>query len=83
MHWMMQGTRAEFEGRKRGGFWTFNVVKAGDRAGETISLVRCSKESRADVDKWLAVSPMQIAMLKPRCTVSAEQNALLQQLAFS
>ena len=53
----MQGARIEIEGRKRGHYWTFNVVKDGARPGETISLVRCSTESQNTADHWLTVSP--------------------------
>ena len=53
----MQGARIETEGRKRGHYWTFNVVKDGARPGETISLVRCSTESQNTADHWLTVSP--------------------------
>lgn len=50
-----QGARVEVEGRKRGQFWTFNVVQ-DDSRGCTISLVRCSTESRNTFQKWLTVS---------------------------
>lgn len=49
----LQGARIETEGRKRGHYWTFNVVKDGARPGETISLVRCSTESQNTADHWL------------------------------
>ncbi|KAL3140361.1 hypothetical protein ABBQ38_004622 [Trebouxia sp. C0009 RCD-2024] len=51
-HIDLQGARVEVEGRKRGQFWTFNVVQEDSR-GCTISLVRCSTESHNTFQKWL------------------------------
>ena len=59
----MQGARVETEGRKRGHYWTFNVVKDGYRPGETISLVRCSTESQNTADHWLTVSSRHLTTL--------------------
>ena len=46
----------EIEGRKRGHFWTFNIVRDDDRVGVPISLVRCSTESHNVFEKWLTVN---------------------------
>lgn len=51
-----QGARVEKEGRKRGHFWTFNIVRDNSRNGCSLSLVRCSTESHNVFEKWLTVS---------------------------
>ena len=55
-HCCLQNVRVEIEGRKRGHFWTFNIVRDDDRVGVPISLVRCSTESHNVFEKWLTVS---------------------------
>ena len=53
--WRPQGAWVQLEGRRRGHFWTFDVVRAG-RMGGTISLVRCSTTTYSTFEKWLTVS---------------------------